>query len=157
MEPQYYAKYFKADGNRPERVWINCVLDVWETGFSVDNWLITPDCVYFEDASWSGKKLDYSTLGKRIERKKYEFVRETVFKFRKELEDLGKTGTRMRIQDFKCGHFYFQISEDENDNGNIERYADFFHIVSVIGDDFVYKTSPDCNGTMLAQDGCDDR
>ena len=129
MEPLYFAKYINAKDSGKEHVWINCILDEWEYGFRVDCYTIEKGFVYFEDASWNGKKLDYSTLGKPVKRKKYEFVKNTIAKYRSELEFLGKSGEKMHSTEFKVGHYYFLFAEDKDDEIP-ERYAAFYHVIS---------------------------
>ena len=138
MEPLYYTKYIEADDCSPEYVWINCILDEWEDGFSVDSYIIDSDGIYFEDASWNSKKLDYSTLGKPIKRKQYEFVKNTISKYRSELEFLGKSGEKMRKPEFKAGHCYFVFAEYK-DEIIPERYAAFYQIISIEDNIITFK------------------
>ena len=138
MDALYYVKYVKGTDRQTENVWINCILDEWETGFSVDSYLIEPDCIYFEDASWSGKKLDYSTLGKPIKRKEYQFVQDTIARCRQELEFWGMSGEKLEFPNLQVGHYYFQFAEDKDDEIP-ERYASFYRIISVDGDVVTYK------------------
>lgn len=130
MEPLYFAKYINANESGKEHVRINCILDEWEYGFRIDCYTIEKGFVYFEDASWNGKKLDYSTLGKPIKRNKYEFVKNTIAKYRSELEFLGKSGEKMHSPEFKGGNYYFLLAEDEDDEIP-ERYAAFYHVISI--------------------------
>lgn len=128
MEPLYFAKYIAKDSGK-EHVRINCILDEWEYGFRIDCYTIEKGFVYFEDASWYGKKLDYSTLGKPIKCKEYEFVQETIALYRQELESWGMSGEKLDLPNFQAGHYYFLFAEDKDDEIP-ERYAAFYHVIS---------------------------
>lgn len=127
----YYARHERPESDYSERVCLTCVVDEWEDGFAIDTYLIGSKRVCFEDAVWSGKRLDYATLGHAIKRKKYMTVRDMVDGCRKELEFLGMSGERTDEPDIRPGDFLFAHYEFREDGEVYEQFSAFYRIDSL--------------------------
>ena len=135
----YYAKRERADSDYGESVCLTCVVDEWEDGFAIDTYLIDRKGVYFEDAVWSGKRLDYGSLGYAIKRKKYMSVRDMVEKSRKELEFLGLSGEKTKEPDLNPGNCIYAYYEFQEDGEVYELFSAFYRINSIERDIVTYQ------------------
>lgn len=126
----YYARREGPECDYRERVCLTCVVDEWENGFAIDTFLIYRNMVCFEDSEWSGKRLDYGTLGYAIKRKKYMSVRDMVDGCRKELEFMGMNGERTDEPDICPGSFLFAYYEFLVDGETDEQFSVFYRIIS---------------------------
>lgn len=127
----YYARREGPESDYGERVCLTCVVDEWVNGFAIDTYLVDRKRVCFEDAVWSGKSLDYGTLGYAVKRKKYISVRDMVDECRKELEYLGMSGERIDEPDICPGRFLFAYYEFRVDGEIDEQFSVFYRIVSI--------------------------
>ena len=127
----YYARREGPESDFGERVCLTCVVDEWDDGFTIDTYWADCKGVSFEDAVWCGRKLDYSTLGYAIKRKKYIFVREMVDECRKELEYLGMSGERTDKPDIRPGRFVFAYYEFQEDGAVYDKFSIFYRIDSI--------------------------
>lgn len=135
----YYARREGPESEYGESVCLTCVVDEWENGFAIDTYLIYRNMVCFEDAAWSGKMLDYDTLGYVIKRKKYMSVRNMVDGCRKELEFLGMNGDRTDEPDICPDRFLFAYYEFQEDGQIYEQFSAFYRIISIDKDVVTYQ------------------
>lgn len=135
----YYARRERPESDYGERVCLTCVVDEWETGFAIDTYMVDRKGVCFEDAVWSGKRLDYGTLGYAIKRKKYMSVRDMVDGCRKELEFLGMSGDRTDEPDICPGRYLFAYYKFQEDGQIDEQFSIFYRIVSIDKDIVTYQ------------------
>lgn len=135
----YYARLEKSDSKYGESLCLTCVVDEWENGFAVDTYLTDQKSVSFEDAVWSGKRLDYGSLGYAVRREKYMSVRDMVDGCRKELEYLGMSGERTDAPDIRPGKFLFAHYEFQEDGEVYERFSAFYRIDSAGNGTITYQ------------------
>lgn len=135
----YYAKREGPECDYGERVCLTCVVDEWANGFAIDTYLVDRKSVCFEGVVWSGKSLDYDTLGYAVKRKKYMSVRDIVDGCKKELEFLGMNGERTDEPKICPGRFLFAYYELRVDGEIDEQFSVFYRIVSIGNDTITYQ------------------
>ena len=135
----YYAKYGKSENERPERLCLTVVKDEWSSGFCIETYQIEPGFVYFEDACWNGKVLDYGRLGIAVKPRKIEVVRKMISGCRQELEYMGMVCERVDVPDIYPDNCFYAYTEIMEDGVTEERFSAFYRILSVLDGNITYR------------------
>lgn len=112
--------------------------EVWEDGFTVEDFSISPDKVYHEFAGWSGKSPNSFYSGTRIPAKLFNRWVDEINRTKDLLINLGKGTGTATVKELKAGDCVFCIvppydPEDEYDS----IWYCYLDIVSV-NSDYVY-------------------
>ena len=125
----YYSLYHYKD------IWDDN--EVWGDGFSVDNYIISPNDIYFEDASWNGKIAVEHESFIPISAELYNRWHNLITKTRESIVLLGKSNCRPLQGKPNIGEYlFYHYTRDEEDEYDYD-FSYFSKIVDV-GDDF-YK------------------
>lgn len=135
----FYAKYESPESLFGERLCLTKVISEWEFGFCIDTYIIDSAGIYFEDAEWNGKKLDYSQLGKSIKRKKFDNITKFISDCRSELDFLGSCGDMVHDPDIRSGKFYYVFAEYKEEDVVEAHSSYFYYILSIENDIVTYK------------------
>ena len=125
----YYSLYHYTD------IWDDN--EAWGDGFSVDSYIISPNDIYFEDASWNGKIAVEQESFIPISAQLYNRWHNLITKTRESIVLQGKSNCRPLQGKPNIGDYlFYHYTRDEEDEYDYD-FSYFSKIVEV-GDDF-YK------------------
>lgn len=128
---------------------------IYDDGFSFDNYSISPNKIYFENASWSGKIAVEREAQIPIPAELYNDWDNLITETRERIVMMGKNNCRPMQGKPNIGDYlFYHYTKDEEDEYDYD-FSYFYKIVD-IGDDFykvediidVYKYNFGCNHTI---------
>ena len=135
----YYVKHVDSEYEYREFIDLTKVIEEWDTGFYIENYIIDSEGIYYELATWEGKMLNYDTLGQSVKRTKYEAVEKLISTCRTELEYLGQSGEKGDSPHIQGGDFFFVLTEDVEIETEYNKFSAFYSIESIYNGIITYR------------------
>lgn len=113
----YYLSYFD-DAKRGKSVGLVNYKEVWDNGYTIDEYSINKNGVSFEDADWSGINTDDSQAGTRILKRYYDRWVKTIEEARNKIEKLVSAHDTHLNRNIMIGDYLYipwkEIIEEED-------------------------------------------
>ena len=104
-DDSYYIKYHNEHDE--EWAYLTHYIDVWDSGYTIDDYTIDPNYIEFEDASHHGIDPDDVNAGKRILKRNFDRWVERINNCKKEIEQLVKKKSTPNVGEWSIGCCYY--------------------------------------------------
>lgn len=133
-EDSCYINYFVNKGE--EYVALSHYKEVWDNGYTVDDYIIDDSCIYFEDASWNGVSITLKNKKQILSREFNNWVKE-IETTKVLLINMGRNARISYAEDIKKGDFLFCIVPPYDEEE--EEYYYFLEVVDVDNEKIIVR------------------